>query len=108
MNRDRNYSVNLSLKSTISFLMVVFMLLFIAVSMCHAQSTDSSVSTAAVDTVASKGKLNDSMKMVFSEMKKGGDDSMFVTIGMIVGVLAIVGVAMYISFREPAPKPKKA
>ena len=29
-------------------------------------------------------------------------------IGMIVGVLAIVGVAMYISFREPSPKTKKA
>lgn len=105
MDRDSNYSVNLSFKSTVSFLAIVLMLLFIGVSICHSQTTDSAAS-ASVDSVASKGKLNESMKMVFSEIKKGGDDELLVTIGMIVGVMAIVGLAMYISFRDP--KPKKA
>ena len=53
---------------------------------------------------------NEAPKGVFAELKSilTSSNSNLSTILIIVGVLAIVGVAMYISFKEPEEKTQKS
>lgn len=54
--------------------------------------------------------MNKATRSVFAELKTmvRSADSNLTTILIIVGVLAIVGIAMYISFNEPEEKPQKS
>ena len=61
-------------------------------------------------TVANDTTVNEATKGVFAQLKTelNASGSNLTTILIIVGVLSIVGVAMYISFKEPEKTiPKK-
>ena len=59
--------------------------------------------TRAQDTVAVKESVvvNKSMKMVFDGLKNNNDNSTRTTFLIITVVLVIVGIAMYMSFKDP-------
>lgn len=104
MDTTKTLQVNMNLKTVVSFLLLITLLLFISTYAAQAQSSEpAKAETTAAKTETKKG--NKAMKMVFSELKK--EESILPTIAMIVGVIAIVGVAMYISFRDPSPEGQK-
>lgn len=62
---------------------------------------------AQSDTSASESEPNEAMKSVFEQMKKEvKENDTLSSILMIVGVMLIVGVAVYLSFRS-GPDDKK-
>lgn len=51
-------------------------------------------------------KMTGAMSKVLNELKSGSEDSPLGSIIMIIGVVAIVGVAMYMSFKSDGKKAK--
>ena len=63
----------------------------------------------AQDSTAKSGAMNNTMKQVFAELKSGSEDSATGSIIMIIAIAAVVGVALYMSFKsDPSEKPKPA
>lgn len=66
-----------------------------------AQAQDTAVNVANDTVVKDSLVVNKSMKLVFEGLKNNNNDSTLTTFIIIGIVLAIVGVAMYMSFKDP-------
>ena len=91
-------------KHFLLFLMISLFLSTLNISV-NAQTSDS-VQTASTTSVAkdTSVKPNKAISLVFKELKK--EDSIWQTFAMIAGVLVIVGIAMYISFKDSGKESK--
>jgi hypothetical protein len=101
-----------SIKKLLSCLFILFILFISTVNTFQVYSQESSDSLTATSEAQStsdstkKFKSNKATKLLLNELKKGSDDSLLTTLAMIGGVLVIVGIAMYISFKDDPDKKK--
>ncbi|MCC7050760.1 MAG: hypothetical protein IT239_03150 [Bacteroidia bacterium] len=92
METKLNISASRTMNNFLIFLTTIFLLLFVASKGFSQEKT------------ATSEEPNKAMKSVFKELKS--DDSSMGTFLMIGGVVAVVGVAMYMSFKGGDSSPK--
>ncbi len=96
------------------FLISLFLLLFVLAKLGNAQTDSTLIAKDSSKQEQSSAKetttegMNGTMNKLLNEIKSGNEDSETGTYVMILGVLGLVGIAMFISFRGGDTKPKKA